>query len=128
MTHPQESGSPSAAPRGPFHWAWVAAGVAFTPVALYLAVQSAGSGHGAYTAARWLFPHTILLTTATGAGITAPLVAVAVVQFPAYAGVLAVVSARDPASSRAAGVAVALGHLAAVGACYAGAAPAFQGP
>lgn len=61
----------------------------FTPVALFLAVVSAGSGHGDYLWARILFPYTMLLTLRFDT-ITGPLTWLAIVQFPSYGVVLGV--------------------------------------
>ena len=61
----------------------VSAGVLFTPIALFLAVASAGAGHGDYVLARLLFPLTILSTHFTDS-ITAPGLVIACVQFPVY--------------------------------------------
>ena len=54
-----------------------------TPPFLLLAIGSAGAGHGDYFWAKVLFPFT-LLSARIFDSITAPFIAVAIVQFPLY--------------------------------------------
>jgi len=68
-------------------------GLGFTPVALLLALFSAGSGHGDYMLARLLYPIPMLVTLLTNNTITGLSVWLAVVQFPAY-GVFAAPGGR----------------------------------
>lgn len=70
-------------------WVALASGIAFTPVAVVLAVMSAGAGHGDYFAAKLLFPFTMLSTHWLGS-ITDPMIAVALIQFPSYGIVIAI--------------------------------------
>ena len=55
-----------------------------TPVALCAGVLSGGAGHGSYVFAKLLFPFTMALTPAFGDIIVAPLIVLAVVQYPIY--------------------------------------------
>jgi hypothetical protein len=57
--------------------------VLITPPLLWLAVRSAGAGHGDYLAAIWLFPFPMVLS-AFNRHISDWIIAVACVQFPAY--------------------------------------------
>lgn len=59
-------------------------GLCFTPIALLLALFSAGAGHGDYVLARLLYPIPMLATLLTNNTITGLSVGLAVVQFPAY--------------------------------------------
>jgi len=58
-------------------------GTVITPVALFLAVASAGAGHGDYVLARALYPFSILSTHLTDS-ITVVGLALACAQFPLY--------------------------------------------
>jgi hypothetical protein len=55
-----------------------------------VAIGAAAGGHGTYHAARLLFPYTMVLSR--GRGITAPLMTLAMLQYPAYS--VAVAKAR----------------------------------
>ena len=68
-------------------------GIAFTPIAAFLAVASAGAGHGTYGFARLLFPYSMALTLVTGS-ITTPLIALAVAQWPVLGGLTGALVAR----------------------------------
>jgi hypothetical protein len=59
-------------------------GLCFTPIALLLALFSAGAGHGDYVLARLLYPIPMLATLLTNNTITGLSVGLAGVQFPAY--------------------------------------------
>ena len=56
--------------------------------AIMLAIISGGMGHGHYVAARALFPIPMLLTHATGGEIGIVVMALALLQFPAYGATL----------------------------------------
>ena len=90
--------------------------------ALYLAMLSTGMGHGDYAAARALFPASMLLTLVEGS--IGPLaIAVALVQFPFYGGLLGWSNAREryrPA------VVVGVLHLIGVIICFSGVLPNFS--
>jgi len=61
----------------------VLVGVLLAPVALFMAIMSAGAGHGHYVAAKILFPFTMASTYIWGT-ITLPFIILAIVQFPFY--------------------------------------------
>lgn len=63
------------------------------PACLYLAVVSAGMGHGSYTAALMFFPFTMLSTRLFGS-ITAPFALLAIIQFPIYGFILGSATAK----------------------------------
>lgn len=100
----------------------VATGIAVGIVALYAAMISSGAGHGAYVAARALFPFSMLLTLVEGA--IGPLsIGVALLQFPLYGACIGWMTAR----SRWRGVAILVGaHLAAALLCFSGLIPNFS--
>jgi hypothetical protein len=90
--------------------------------ALAAAILSAGAGHGHYVAARALFPTSMLLTLLEGR-INAFSIAIGLLQFPIYGGVLGWGIARRtylPATL------LASAHLAAVLVCFAGTLPNFS--
>lgn len=73
-----------------FSWrAGLIFGLSATPVALLLALFSAGSGHGDYVLARALYPIPMLVTLLTHNTITGLSVVMAVAQFPAYGVIVA---------------------------------------
>ncbi len=96
-------------------WLPVIASLAATPVCLFLGIASGGAGHGDYVLARILFPFTMLAALLPGS-ITAPLVALAVAQFPLYGIVLGVANVRGKLE-RAALVLLAA-HVLVVVACF----------
>ena len=61
----------------------LALGMLVTVPAIAFAVSSSGLGHGNYLLARLLYPYTMLLSDRVGE-ISAPLVALAIAQFPLY--------------------------------------------
>lgn len=68
-----------------FSWrAGLIFGLCATPVALLLALFSAGSGHGHWVSARALYPVPMLVTLLTDKTVTGLSVGLALVQFPAY--------------------------------------------
>jgi hypothetical protein len=68
-----------------FSWqAGLIFGLCATPVALLLALFSAGSGHGHWVLARALYPIPMLVTLLTDKTVTSLSVGLAVAQFPAY--------------------------------------------
>src|SRR5688500_60773 len=69
--------------RNPEFWRPVIVSLAATPVCLFLGLVSAGVGHGDYVLARILFPYT-MLSAFLFEEIGAPLIFLAVAQFPLY--------------------------------------------
>lgn len=68
-----------------FSWrAGLIFGLCATPVALLLALFSAGAGHGHWVLARALYPIPMLVTLLTDKTVTGLSVALAVAQYPAY--------------------------------------------
>lgn len=59
-------------------------GAATGVAALFLAWESAGGGHGTYFLAKCLFPYTMYLAKAHTGRISAPLLTIALLEFPAY--------------------------------------------
>ena len=70
------------------------AGILLTPPTVWLAVISAGGGHGHYVLARLFFPYTMLLTRLANDTITYPLMALALLQFPLYGAVVGLAVAK----------------------------------
>lgn len=66
-------------------WTTITASILVTPVALLMALFSAGAGHGSYSIAKILFPYTML----SAFPITEPFMVLAVIQFPIYGLILA---------------------------------------
>jgi hypothetical protein len=102
--------------------AGVVAGALITLPALFVAVISAGAGHGDYVAARLLFPFPMLLTVIDGS-IGVPSIVVALLQFPLYGALLGL--ALCGRSWRPFVVIVPL-HFVAVMACFSGLIPNFS--
>ncbi|MER9405624.1 hypothetical protein NKI36_16450 [Mesorhizobium caraganae] len=59
-------------------------GLGITPIAFFLALYSAGAGHGDYVLARLLYPIPMLATLLTNTTITGLSIGLAALQFPAY--------------------------------------------
>jgi hypothetical protein len=85
--------------------------------ALLCAAVSGGMGHGDYFAACLLFPFSMLLTRVAGDELTVPLIALAVVQYPAYGAAIGALNAPGPRSWLLLGC-VALAHIVAVLLCF----------
>jgi hypothetical protein len=102
------------------------AGLAVTPVAMFLAIASGGAGHGGYEFARLFFPYSMLLTLAAGDTITDPLIALAWAQFPVYGLVLAVAALSSMKTFRFASIGIGALHAIAAIACFSGAIPNFS--
>jgi hypothetical protein len=90
--------------------------------ALFLAVMSAGAGHGDYIAARMLFPYSMLLILVEGS-IGALSQAVGLLQFPLYGALLGWSLWRR---SWGAAILVATLHVIAAAICFAGILPYFS--
>jgi hypothetical protein len=107
--------------------AWVSSGlllgIMLTPPALFLAVLSAGAGHGTYVFARAFFPLPMLATRLTGNYISTPLIVAAVLEFPLYGTIAGCGLARRRMIVVAA---VAFIHTAAVIGCFSGLIPNFS--
>ena len=69
---------------------WIIAGVLFGALAAFVAVGAAGAGHGTYVPAAVLFPYTMFFSVLVGS-IAPVLVALALVQYPVYGALLALV-------------------------------------
>jgi hypothetical protein len=90
--------------------------------ALFVAIISAGAGHGDYVAARILFPFSMLLTLVEGSiGTLAAITGL--LQFPAYGALLGWSIWRE---SYGAIIVVASLHVAAAVICFAGVLPGFS--
>lgn len=89
---------------------------------LWLALLSAGAGHGDYVAARALFPLPMLMTLIEGQ-IGAFSFGLAFLQFPFYGAILGWAMAR---SNRAIALALVVLHAIAVTACFSGTLPDFS--
>jgi hypothetical protein len=98
-------------------------GAALTAPALMLAVGSAGAGHGAYVAARWLYPWPMLSSLATDDRLSDFAIVAAVLQFPVMGVWLGLRWRRD--RWRVLGVLVAL-QLVGVVLAFAGLLPNFS--
>lgn len=64
-------------------WVGLAIGIAFTPVALYLSMLSAGAGHGDYGLAKVLYPIPVLILMCGSPAFVIAL-PLAVVQYPLF--------------------------------------------
>ncbi|CAN7526167.1 hypothetical protein [Mesorhizobium caraganae] len=98
-------------------------GLGITPIAFFLALYSAGAGHGDNVLARLLYPIPMLATLLTNTTITGLSIGLAALQFPAYG----VFVARG---ERFWWPALGVFHLAAIVAAFSGAArntPRFVG-
>jgi len=88
---------------------FIGSGAAVGAIAALIAVSAAGAGHGTYIPAATLFP--VAMALAVSLGTVSPLLmAIALVQFPAYGAVLAY---RRP-TSQALWILVAV-HIASAG-------------
>ena len=99
-----------------------ALGVLFAMPALLAAFISSGAGHGHYVAARALFPGSMLLTLVEGS-IGTVSIAVGLLQFPVYGGLLGWTIARKrylPA------LVAASAHMVAALVCFSGVLPSFS--
>lgn len=85
------------------------------PALLYLALLSAGGGHGDYYWAKIFFPYT-MLSTRIFSVITPTFLAGAIVELPLY-GLILSISARAGRLGLAVGV-LLTAHVCAVAACF----------
>jgi hypothetical protein len=89
--------------------------VIVTPVFLFITVLAAGGGYGSYMPAKILFPWTMAATAFTN-GITGPLMAMAIMQYPLYGIMLD--WARSAARLRLGMLAIAGVHFVAVAVAF----------
>jgi hypothetical protein len=94
-------------------------GVLVTPAALFVALLSAGAGHGHYVFTRALFPYSILLTRPPDHVITYPLVWLGLVQFPIYGAIIGLAASKRLLAYSAA-IVIATVHGIAVTKCFSG--------
>ena len=94
-------------------------GLGVTPIAFFLALYSAGAGHGDYVLARLLYPIPMLATLLTDTTITGLSVGLAALQFPAYGAFVA-------RGGRFRWLALGVFHLAAIVAAFSGALESFS--
>ena len=102
--------------------AGAALGLVLGVIANLLAVLSSGAGHGDYAAARMLFPASMLLTFVEGS-IGELSIAVALLQFPFYGGLMGWSVARGTYLSA---LVVGALHLVGVIFCFSGALPYYS--
>jgi len=95
-------------------------GLGITPIAFFLALYSAGSGHGDYVLARLLYPVPMLATLLTDTTITGLSIGLAALQFPAYGAFVA-------RGGRFRWLALGVFHGVAIVAAFSGALASFSG-
>ena len=107
----------------------VSIGVIVTPIAFFLALLSAGAGHGHYVFARLFFPYSMLLTRWANDTITFPLILLALVQFPLYGAIIGIATSKRPLARLigcVAAVLIVVVHAIAVMKCFSGLIPNFS--
>ena len=87
-----------------------------TPLCLFLAMASAGAGHGDYFWAKLIYPYTMLSTLLFNS-ITIPFSLLAILQVPIYGVLLSIAWARNRIAL--AGWGLLTLHVAAALACFA---------
>ena len=95
-------------------------GLGVTPIAFFLALYSAGAGHGDYVLARLLYPVPMLATLLTDTTITGLSIGLAALQFPAYGAFVA-------PGGRFRWLALGVFHGVATVAAFSGALASFSG-
>ena len=95
-------------------------GLGITPIAFFLALYSAGSGHGDYVLARLLYPVPMLATLLTDTTITGLSIGLAALQFPLYGAFVA-------GSGRFRWLGLGVFHGVATVAAFSGALASFSG-
>ena len=95
-------------------------GLGVTPIAFFLALYSAGSGHGDYVLARLLYPVPMLATLLTDTTITGLSIGLAALQLPAYGAFVA-------RGGRFRWLALGVFHGVATVAAFSGALASFSG-
>jgi hypothetical protein len=96
-------------------WPFVVVSIVLTPLLLYVALASAGAGHGSYFWAKVLFLYTILAAKAVNS-VTPALEGLAVAQVPIY-GLLVGLGAKA-ARLLAVIVGLVVIHTVVVAACF----------
>ncbi len=86
-------------------------GIVLTPLALFLAMASAGAGHGDYVLARALYPFSILSTHLTDS-ITVVALVLACAQFPIYGWLLGAAFQREKKKPSVAAVTISIHAIA----------------
>ena len=69
---------------------WISAGLLFGALAAFVSMGAAGAGHGSYVPAAILFPYTMSISALVGS-IAPVLVALALMQYPIYGALIALV-------------------------------------
>jgi hypothetical protein len=110
----------------------VAIGVLVTPIAVFLAISSAGAGHGHYVWAKLFFPYTLLMphffpdrTAEYPNSITMPWIILALVQFPLYGTAIGLATRHKMATYLVCSVIVLL-HAIGIVLCFSGVVPNFS--
>ncbi|MGX5847866.1 hypothetical protein ACWGTO_12425 [Mesorhizobium sp. PL10] len=97
-------------------------GLGITPIAFFLALYSAGSGHGDYVLARLLYPIPMLATLLTNTTITGLSIGLAALQIPAYGAFVG-----QAGAGRLRWLALGVFHGVAILAAFSGALASFSG-
>lgn len=84
-------------------------------IALIIALDYAGGGHGTYVPAKILFPYTMYLALAVVGRITFPLLLLAIIEFPVYGVAVAFAAKRGRLLVTL--VSVLVLHMAMTGVC-----------
>jgi hypothetical protein len=93
---------------------------------LVIAWAYAGGGHGTYTAAKILFPYTMYFAASIVGKISAPLLVLALLEFPAYGFTIGLAAKRG--RMKVALALVLAVHTAASGLCFSVKNADFAGP
>jgi len=101
-------------------------GAMLTAPAVYVAILSAGFGHGGYFLTRALFPIPMLATLITG-DIRLPSILLALAQFPLYGAFLGRHAMRSTRAFWAAAAMITSVHFIAALACFSGLLSDFSG-
>jgi hypothetical protein len=109
-----------------------AIGVLVTPVAAFLAIASAGAGHGQYVWAKVFFPFTLLMphffpdrTAQYPESITTPWIIFALVQFPLYGAAIGLATQNRKAAYPVCSL-IFLLHAIGIAICFSGVIPSFS--
>jgi hypothetical protein len=90
-----------------------------------LALFSGGAGHGHYELAKLFYPYSMLLTRSTHDTVTAPLILLALLQFPCYGAIISLAAWRKLVAF-AVGLVIIVVHAIAVQKCFSGVIPNFS--
>lgn len=91
-------------------------GAAVGAASLFIAWDSAGGGHGTYISARCLFPYTMYFAMTINDRITAPLIVLALLQFPAHGFAIGLAASRGRTKAVLASIIIL--HTVAIGLCF----------